>query len=553
MFTPARIVVLDDQPAHLEAISRTITALGSSCVCLTYSDTEDPPVEPFARARIIFMDLQLLDRQITSDMNRHFAEIQRLLIKLINPDGGPYLLIVWTDKPNQVSELGDYLEQNLYPRHPHTRPVQLLSMSKTEFIDLGSGTAKDPKALRAHILQMVESVPALAALLRWEIEIIEASDRVLGDVLQLAAAEPGAAATPDVGAALRRLAVAAVGEPNVRKDARAAIHSALLPLLEDHVQYRSVMESSAADGARDTPTPAPDAPSAPDPRAPETPAPEQTTPTDRTGPIEGGEPDSPTTSGTGTDGLTGKGAGAPPTNGDPDLLDDPDAPVDSRGGEHKDVWDAALAGPDRLPDLSRAQAADLNAHLHLGGAGPNLTAIMWGAICELEDDVDWAGELGIESGETYANHILGALKDPKKATKPSSQEVRPLQIRIGASCDYAQKTDGPIPYVVAAFVPIPQHAGRISVGGHKLAEGSHCWISPLIDLEGFGIGHLVADPRFTRTRGQDRACQFRAVNRIREQLLMQLISSVARHGDRPGIVSVDGSDPPTAQEHPDQA
>lgn len=537
MFTPARIVVLDDQPTHLEAISRTITALGSSCVCLTYSDTEDPPVEPFARARVIFMDLQLLDRQITSDMNRHFAEIQRLLTKLINPDGGPFLLIVWTDKPNQVSVLGEYLEQNLYTRHPHTRPVQLLSMSKSEFINLGSGTEKDPKALRTHILQAVESVPALAALLRWEIEIIEASDRVVGDVLQLAATEPGAGATPDLGAALRRLAIAAVGEPNVRKDARAAIHSALLPLLEDHVQYRSVMEARAADGARDTPTPAPDAP-------------EPTTSADRTGPIEGGEPDLPATSSTDTDELTGKGTGSPPTNGEPALLNDPDAPVDSRGGEYKDVWDAALAGPDRLPDLSRAQAADLNAHLHLGGAGPNLIATMWGAICELEDDVDWTGELGIESGEAFTNHILGALKDPKKATKPSSQEVRPLQIRIGASCDYAQKTDGPIPYVVAAFVPMPQHAGTISVGGHNLADGSHCWISPLIDLEGFGIGHLVADPRFTRTRGQDRAGRFRAVNRIREQLLMQLISTVARHGDRPGIVSVHGSDPPPAQVPP---
>lgn len=67
---------------------------------------------------------------------------------------------------------------------------------------------------------------------------IGASDRVVGDALQLAAAEPGTGATPDLGAALRWLAVAAVGEPNVRKDARAAIHSAVLPLLEDHVQYR---------------------------------------------------------------------------------------------------------------------------------------------------------------------------------------------------------------------------------------------------------------------------------------------------------------------------
>lgn len=551
MFTPARIVVLDDQPTHLEAISRTITALGSSCVGLIYSDNEDPPVEPFARARVIFMDLQLLDRQITSDMNRHFAEIQRLLIKLINPDGGPYLLIVWTDKPNQVSELETYLEQNLYARHPHTRPVQLLSMSKTQFIDLGSGIAKDPKALRNHILQAVESVPALAALLRWEIEIIEASDRVVSDVLQLAASEPGSGATPDVGAALRRLAVAAVGEPNVRKDARAAIHSALLPLLEDHVQYRSVMESGAADTSPDTaaataPQPAPDDPSAPEHRAPI-----NATSVVGTGLTHDREPDSPEAPGADADERSMKVAEALITEEDPALLDGPDGPVDSRDGESKDVWDAALAGSDGLPDLSRAQAADLNAHLHLGGAGPTLTSIIWGAICELEDDVDWSGELGIESGEAYATHILRALKDPKKATKPSPQEVLPLQIRIGASCDYAQKTDGPIPYVIAAFVPVPQPTGSVSVGGHKLAEGSHCWISPVIDLQGFGLGHLVADPRFTRTRGQERASEFRAVNRIREQLLMQLISNVARHGDRPGIISVDGSDPPTAQDPPD--
>ena len=216
MFTPARIVVLDDKPKHLLAIEKTIRELGSSCVCLTYDPKVDPPALPFSRARVIFMDLQLLNDQFNTDFKQHYAEIQRILTSVIKPDAGPYLLVIWTAKHDRVAELEEYLKKNLFSKLPHTRPVKLLGMAKEQFINLSTGEAKDPEAMRDYIAEQLKSVPALAALLEWENEIIAASDRVVADVLRLASTAP-VVDQPDVGVALRRLAIAAVGAPNVAR------------------------------------------------------------------------------------------------------------------------------------------------------------------------------------------------------------------------------------------------------------------------------------------------------------------------------------------------
>ena len=410
MFTPARVVVLDDDPAHLGAIRTAIEALGSSCVCLTYSEEKDPPEAPFARARVIFMDLQLRNRQ--TNFNLHYAEIQRILGKVIPPDGGPFLLIVWTDRPEQIQDLEAYLEKNLYPRHPHTRPVQLVSMSKADFIVLETGEARDPEALREHVGRQLEVVPALAALLRWETDIIAASDRVVHDIMNFARTVP-TTSSPDIAFALRWLATEAVGAPNVAKDPQGAVHTALLPILEDHVQYEIVM--------------------------------------------------------------------------------DPSSP---------DIWSTALTSEDKLADLSRQQAAELNSHIHLGGGGGRLDATSWGAICELEDRVYWKHEFGIENADAYVRRILGRLKTPK-GPPVAVQDIRLVQVRIGAACDYAQRSDGPIPFALGAFVPLPQwnksqdlqNQKKLTLSPLELSQDSTCWLSPMLNIEGWGVGQLLVDPR----------------------------------------------------------
>ncbi len=461
MFTPNRFVIVDDEEAHLIAIRKTLEHLGSSCVAIRFVPGDPMPSEPFKRARVIFMDLQLLDRQGSTDYKRHYGAIQGILQTTIPVDGGPFVMVVWTDKPELVSELEAYLGDHLYDKHPHARPIKVLAMSKTEFIDIDTGEAKNPQALLEHVRTQLATEPALAALLQWETDIIEASDRVVHDIMGFATA---AGESPDLPIALKRMATEAVGAPNVERDPQGAVHSALLPLLQDHVQYEVV--------------------------------------------------------------------------GDP---------------EHPDLWDKTFSeAPASIPELNREQAADLNTQIHLGKISPTLKPTTWGAICELEEKLNWRREFGLASAEDYRVHAGKRVMNGPGGSPPDPEKMRLVQIRIGAACDYAQKTDGPIPFVLACFIPVYEfpkpdpNAKKASkpkpLGVLKLDPRATAWLSPVLRLPNWGLGHLLVDPRFVRIRGSGFAKNYVRVARLREQLLMELIAVVSQHSSRPGITAFYGTD-----------
>jgi hypothetical protein len=212
--------------------------------------------------------------------------------------------------------------------------------------------------------------------------------------------------------------------------------------------------------------------------------------------------------------------------------------------DHPAIWDNAFNDAAKpLPKLTREQAADLNTQVHIGARSARLRPDTWGAICELEDKVNWPREFGVRTRDEYLDYITKRVANGPMGTTPDIEKVRLTQIRIGAACDYAQKTDGPMPFLLAPFIPVyPQpsaHSNSKSakvVGTLKLAANATCWLSPALTIADWGYGHFVVDPRFIRIRGKSHAKRFTPVARMREQLLMELISMVSHHGARPGIV-----------------
>jgi hypothetical protein len=443
MFPSPRFVVVDDNSDHLLAISKTMSDLGSSCAMVPYSSEVDVPTEPFLAARAIFMDLQLASRSATADFNRHFAEIQRILLRVIPREGLAYLLILWTDRPDQAEALQAYLSANLYPSAPYARPLQILPLSKTKFINI-DGTPVDALLLKTQILEHIGSNPALVALFAWESDILAASNQVLADVARIARREPDG--QPELPVALKRLAIEAVGEHNVASDPQGAIHSALLPLLQDHVQQQ--------------------------------------------------------------------------------------APVKDHDVTRE--WDRAFEGaPVPLVALTLGRAGALNSQLHLGSATSAVLSTTWGSVCLLEEGLNWGSEFGLSGSSDFIDPILGKLKAKKT---PGAELAKLVQIRVGAACDYAQKIDGPIPYALAAFVPIAEGQND----PYRLMDGATTWISPALDVLDWGIGHFVVDPRFIRIRGKEFVSELKVVSRIREQLLIQLITTISQHGARPGTMQFSG-------------
>lgn len=433
MFTPPRFVVVDDDEKHLAAIVTTIQELGSACARVHYTPERDVPAALFRTVRAIFIDLQLQDRSASSDMNRHYAEIQRILGNVINDSNGPYLLIVWTDAPEAVSGLDEYLAKRFFEEKPYARPVSILPLSKTDYIDLGTGNEKGRDLLEA-IRQHLKANGAASALMQWEVEVLGAAAGVVADVTTLATELDGEAPLPTL---LRRLAIEAVGLPNVDKEQCLGLQAALLPLLQDNLQ---------------------------------------------------------------------------------------NAPAG--GAEWSRVFEGAA---DPLPALSKPHVSRLNTKLHalsLSADRP-ISPLAWGAVCELEAGVDWS-EFGLTDAEEYKREVVA--RRVKLNLASYGDAIKVVQIRIGAACDYAQKTTGPIPYALAALLP-----ARPDQKSHDLVPKSTSWISPEVDF-GAGTVQLFVEPRFVRVRGESAAKDFVPLGRMKEQLLLELVSTIGQHNSRPGIV-----------------
>lgn len=425
-------MVVDDKREHLDAIVQALAASGASTLAIKYEPGEGLRASDFVGVRCLFLDLQLLSNARTSDYAQHFAFVQQLLEENISVSGGPYVLVLWTSHAEQATALSAYLETNFAQEKGYARPLVILPLPKTDYIDLDTGTPRELSSLVEAINSRLRAEPSLAALLQWEVDVMSAAGGVLNDLVSMTPAEDGITGGVALAAVMKRLSLETVGESNLARDVEGALRSALLPLLNDRLQN---LQSA-------------------------------------------------------TNGL---------------------------------VEMAFSTAPATLPPLSAQSAAEVNSRLHLDLTP--VTGSEWGAVSVLGDQFDWPS-LNLDD-------VADFLKQMKVHTVLPSidpAEARPVRVRIGAACDYAQRPTGPIPYVLG--VMIPADAGGKS---RKLVNRSPLWISPVVSFEGV-FQQIAVHPRFTFAGSPKLDEKDTTVFRLKEQILMELIAAIAGHESRPGIV-----------------
>lgn len=199
-----------------------------------------------------------------------------------------------------------------------------------------------------------------------------------------------------------------------------------------------------------------------------------------------------------------------------------------------DLLDEALATWERtfddslnpLPDLPPLTRAKLNKQVHfqIPLVSETSGASAWGAVSEVPATYEWS-RVGMQDADAFKKLIVNSLK--RSPEHPATF----VQIRIGAACDYAQDKAGPISFVLACLFkssdrPLEGLANSVS------------WISPMFEFEG-SAHELVINPRMVYTTSSEEATSFSRKFRVREQLVMELISRIGFHAARPGIVRFD--------------
>ena len=449
MFAAPRILVIDDKRVHLDAISEAFRQLGSPCLGIHFDPARDMDRSHFRGVRHLFADLHLIDAGASSDHRPHFALIANLLENNIHPDGGPFMLVVWTQHAQLSNALKDYLDANLAADKPYARPVAVLALDKTRYINVNSGSPLSPEAvaaLRADVMAAIGAVPQLQALLDWESDVLAASGATLSTLLSLvppaqrtSAEFPGA--LDDI---LSRLAREAVGKSNVAADPRAAITSALAPILSDRIVNQQPGAASVA------------------------------------------------------------------------------------------LWAQAVTRQmANAPDLSPEEAGRINRMLHIAVPGPeNIRPSDWGAVVDFPPE--WWNDDRLQ--DLFGVNRATLLTDELKVPPANHAPCRPCLVRIGAACDHAQGRRGPLTYLFG--LEIPAEVQRIKVN-NKVPVPASEWSGPFFLLDGVPAAFtLHVNCRFPLSITASKCAAWTPRYRLREQILITLITHANSYLSRPGILRV---------------
>lgn len=439
IFAPPRFIVLDDNKEHIDTVVQAFQRLGTACMGIHYDPAKELNAKDFSSVRTLFLDIHLIDAIPATEHTKNFAVLANILESTISEQGGPFLLVLWTEYPDLADKLKTYLYEKLDSQKPYTRPLAVVPFPKEKFL-------ADNEGLRKAIIKAVKLVPQLAALLAWEMDTLIAAGDTLASLMSLIPVDKRNPAefSGELDILLSRLASEAVGSGNVDNNQRAAISSALAPILADRIMNQ---EATA---------------------------------------------------------------------------------------EIKEIWKMAVTKYRNNEQLQSKAAGQINKMLHLAmPPSESIKPADWGAVVkwpfEWTDD-ELMSRMGLKKNQILGGEFL--------IEGESREQCKPVLIRIGAPCDYAQNRKGPLIYLLG--MEIPDSAIRKKDSSEKeLKQSEAIWQSPVfvqpITLEPFRLyAHFRLPVNITR----DVCANWEVRYRLREQLLTDLIISSSNYGSRPGIVQL---------------
>ena len=175
MISAPRIVAIDDNVEHLQALQQGFDTLGGHCVALEYSEALERKIHFRTGVRLVFMDINLLPGSGNALGARTFDPVIVALRKTLSSKNGPYALITWTNMPDTHHALVAYLRENL---EPEMLPAADHCLAKDEFLG-------NPDELKRELAGLRSRMPGFGLLMDWERVVSEAADMAVSDVFGL--------------------------------------------------------------------------------------------------------------------------------------------------------------------------------------------------------------------------------------------------------------------------------------------------------------------------------------------------------------------------------
>ena len=237
MLEKPRVIAIDDKEEELHALIYALHRARIACVGIHFSgDMDHTGIARGPEARVVFIDLNLINSPPSPDMGRNFAIIGSILNDIAPK--GPYLLVLWTNYQESAAGLSEYLNERLTDA---AKPYKVLPLPKDGYIDPNGNSIKSWE-LAEQIRALINESPELAILTGWEETVLSAAAKTLSSITLLHnEAKNGTEQQRDIPRLITRIARESVGRENVEYNPFRALNEALLPILSDHISS-SILE-----------------------------------------------------------------------------------------------------------------------------------------------------------------------------------------------------------------------------------------------------------------------------------------------------------------------
>ncbi|WP_223478077.1 hypothetical protein [Oricola indica] len=239
MFLPSRVVIIDDNLTHIDGLLNALRSHQIDAHAVHFKEETGVDGLNFPGMRVLFIDLHLVTGAgVGAGGNNDFAVLASILDQIVDVDSGPYILILWTQHPDQFEGLNAYLDQ-LQDNSLDVRkkPVATFSLRKGDYINVVSGDVLPDSNLPNDVMERMTANPQMKALFSWEADVSAAMDATLRSIIDLV---PGDQRTtedfgPALGKVLFRLSQAGAGKDRAFEDPRSSVNRVLVPVLADRI------------------------------------------------------------------------------------------------------------------------------------------------------------------------------------------------------------------------------------------------------------------------------------------------------------------------------
>jgi len=163
-----RIIIVDDKIAEAQPL---INILSKKRIPFNYysgTNSDDFPVDPNEnKIRILFLDLNIFE--LTQEAKQVISSIHPILESLIPDNPNPYLLVIWSKKPDVYK---DALETHFATSLVHKTPAKIVFLHKGKYFDYNEGEwhpqADCLERIENDLNNELDNISILRNLINWE-------------------------------------------------------------------------------------------------------------------------------------------------------------------------------------------------------------------------------------------------------------------------------------------------------------------------------------------------------------------------------------------------